>query len=313
MTNSSQAQSGQMPFSHFVASNVSETSDSGITLDSEGLTATQLHYANLALVAVAAVTAASEKIATMRADIKDLQAHTSVKSAKEDPVTIVDQEAEALIRTLLADRRPGDGVVGEEGTQIASDTGITWIIDPIDGTVNFIYGIPQYAVSVAAAVDGVLVAGAVMNVATNVVWWAAMGVGSYRLDATGLRRLAASQESSLGLSLVTTGFSYSSERRKAQAESLVRVIPHVRDIRRQGSAALDLCAVADGTVEAYYEHGINAWDFAAGAVIAKEAGATVVTPHLSESGTTGRMCFAAAPRISTEFSALMATLPEALP
>lgn len=312
MTNSSQPQLGQMHFSCSAASSVPNIPGSGITLDPEGLTDAQLDYASLALVAVAAVTSASAKIAAMRADIKDLQAHTSVKSAQEDPVTIVDQEAEVLIRKLLADHRPGDGVVGEEGTQIASDTGITWIIDPIDGTVNFIYGIPQYAVSVAAAVDNVLVAGAVMNVATNVVWWAAAGVGSYRLDSTGLRRLVASQESSLGLSLVATGFSYSSERRKAQAESLVRVIPHVRDIRRQGSAALDLCAVADGTVEAYYEHGINAWDFAAGAVIAAEAGATVVTPKLSESGTAGLMCFAAAPEISAEFSALMATLPEAL-
>ena len=286
--------------------------EAGLVVAVNDLPEKQRLHAELALVAVQVAHAAAQRIADMRASIDNMQAHTSAKSALEDPVTIVDREAESLIRQRLTALRPADGIVGEEGTQIASNSGVTWIVDPIDGTVNFIYGIPQYAVSVAAAIDGVVVAGAVKNVATGTLWLAGAGIGSYRLDSAGLSRLAASAESSLQLSLVATGFGYNADRRKAQAEILVNILPRVRDIRRQGSAALDLCAVADGTVEAYYEHGINAWDFAAGAVIAAQAGAYVATPELTDSGTAGLLCFAAAPQVSEEFAQLMAEVPEAL-
>ncbi|GAA4181771.1 inositol monophosphatase family protein [Gryllotalpicola koreensis] len=219
--------------------------------------------------------AAAELVRTKRS------AGVSVAALKSSPVDVVteaDRESEELIRSLLADARPGDGFLGEEsGTGDASTTGVTWVVDPIDGTVNYLYGIPDYAVSIAAVEGGddpaewTALAGVVVNPVLGEVYTATRGGGAFLGD----RRLRVAPGKELARALVATGFSYTAERRERQASALVRLIPLIRDIRRIGSAALDLCAVASGRVDAYYERGLNPWDHAAGALIAAEAGARV--------------------------------------
>jgi myo-inositol-1(or 4)-monophosphatase len=207
------------------------------------------------------------------------------KTTPTDPVTIVDTETERLLRDRLAQLRSGDPILGEEGggpanptANAAADT-VTWVLDPIDGTVNFVYGIPAYAVSVAAQIDGVSVAGAVADVVAGRVYSAGAGLGAHLTDEHGSRRLRCTAVDDLSVALLGTGFAYSRQRRTAQAALLARMLPVVRDVRRIGSAALDLCMVAAGRLDAYYEHGINVWDCAAGALIAAEAGARVVLPE----------------------------------
>lgn len=199
------------------------------------------------------------------------------KSSSVDLVTEVDRSAEMTIVRGLTDARPDDGVLGEEGAAVAGTSGVRWIIDPIDGTTNFVYGIPSYSVSIAAEVDGVVVAGAVYDPAGEVLFAAAIDRGATRngdpIVCTSPRSLEGG--SHLAQALVATGFGFVPERRRAQAEVLVAVIPQIRDIRRFGSAALDLCSVACGRVDAYFESGLNHWDFAAGRLIASEAGAIV--------------------------------------
>ncbi|GAB3142439.1 inositol monophosphatase family protein [Amycolatopsis stemonae] len=195
------------------------------------------------------------------------------KSGDTDVVTAVDHESERLVRARLAELRPGEPVLGEEGGGAAGD-GVTWVVDPIDGTVNFLYGLPWFAVSVAAQVAGESVAGAVVEPASGRVWSAARGQGAF-LDG---RRLAVSAPDRLDLTLVGTGFAYSAERRVRQARFGAELVGRVRDIRRNGAASLDLCAVAAGWLDAYVEHGLHRWDWAAGALIAAEAGAEVHLP-----------------------------------
>lgn len=241
---------------------------------------------------------------------------TRTKSSQEDPVTIVDTAAEKTIAATLKKLRPHDGLIGEEGSDNPGTSSVVWIADPIDGTVNFIYGHPQYAVSLAGVVAGTITVGGVLNVVTGQLWCAVSGEGAWSVwpNAAGgqITRLGCSGGDTLGLALVATGFSYSADWRKQQADFLHTVLPQVRDIRRRGSAALDLCAVAEGLVDGYYEHGINAWDFAAGALIAAEAGAIVSTPTLKTPGSCGEIVWAAAPGIGKEFAELIAQLPSAL-
>ena len=197
----------------------------------------------------------------------------STKSTRTDVVTTGDQATERYVLDALHERRPGDSVLGEESGESTGGggTGVRWILDPIDGTVNYLYGLPQYAVSLAAEVDGVVVAGVVRNAATGDEWTALRGGGAYRAG----RRLVCSEVTELGQSLVATGFGYDAARRAYQAQVLTRVLPAVRDIRRFGAASLDLCFVAEGMVDAYYEKGLNLWDHAAGGLVATEAGLTV--------------------------------------
>ena len=193
------------------------------------------------------------------------------KSSDIDIVTEADRATEELIRRRVRDARPDDGFVGEEGSDRAGTSGVRWIVDPIDGTVNYLYGLPTYAVSVAVAVHDVVEVGVVLNPATGEEWTAARGHGATR-DGTPIR---VRDRVPLAQSLIATGFNYEQPVRARQAEAIARMLPQVRDIRRAGSCALDLCAVASGLLDGYVEEGPMEWDDAAGGLIAREAGATV--------------------------------------
>ncbi|AQA14467.1 inositol monophosphatase family protein [Streptomyces malaysiensis] len=193
----------------------------------------------------------------------------ATKTSPIDVVTEMDIAAEKLITDLLARRRPQDGVLGEEGTDSAGSSGVRWVIDPLDGTVNYLYGLPSWAVSIAAEKDGEAVVGVVIAPVRGETFQAVLGQGA-RLNGEPVRcRPAAPLEESL----IGTGFGYVRERRIGQARVLNELLPRVRDIRRGGSAAIDLCDVACGRLNGYYERGLNPWDFGAGALIAREAGA----------------------------------------
>ncbi|MHA6799086.1 inositol monophosphatase family protein [Bounagaea algeriensis] len=196
------------------------------------------------------------------------------KSTETDVVTAGDRAVERLVRDRVAQSRPGESVLGEEEGGERSPDGLRWVVDPIDGTVNYLYGYPWYAVSLAAQQGGTSVAGAVVEPASGRVWSAGLGQGAF-LDGQPLRAAATER---LDLALVGTGFAYVQQRRSAQAEVVRHLLPQVRDIRRNGAASLDLCAVAAGWMDAYYEVGLNRWDWAAGALIAAEAGAHVRLP-----------------------------------
>jgi myo-inositol-1(or 4)-monophosphatase len=199
----------------------------------------------------------------------------STKSSPTDVVTAMDRAVEDLLRRRLAEARPGDGVLGEEAGLQAGTTGLTWVLDPIDGTVNYLYQIPAYAVSVALVTgdptvpgDWQSVAGCVHQPVTGDTWTAASGDGAW----LGGRQLRLSPVPELAEALVATGFGYRRQRRTGQARVVAGVLPWVRDIRRIGSAALDLCGVATGTLDAYYERGVNVWDIAAASLVLTEAG-----------------------------------------
>ncbi len=193
------------------------------------------------------------------------------KISSTDMVSDVDRESEAAVAAVLGRRRPEDEVQGEEGTSRPGSTGVRWVVDPLDGTTNFLFGIPQFAVSIAAEVDGRPVAGVVLDPSRPEVWAALAGHGAY---LNGRRCRVPDGRSTLETALCATGFGYRAERRRWQAEVAAEVIPRVRDIRRLGSAALDLCWTGGGRFDAYFEWGLNPWDFSAGALVAAEAGAT---------------------------------------
>ena len=198
------------------------------------------------------------------------------KSSPVDVVTAVDTASEELIVRRLLEARPDDGVLGEEGAAREGTSGVRWVVDPIDGTVNFLYGLPAYAVSIAAEVDGRSEAGVVLNVATGELFSAVRGQGAW-LTAPGAAavQLHGSAPASLDQTLVATGFGYRVEQRRAQGAVVAQLLPEVRDIRRNGCASLDLCAAAAGRVDAYYELDLKPWDHAAGALVAEEAGLVV--------------------------------------
>lgn len=202
------------------------------------------------------------------------------KSTPTDVVTALDKASERLIVDGLARARPGDGVLGEEGSSSEGTTGVRWVIDPIDGTVNFLYGLPTWAVSIAAEVDGVAEAGVVHLPVTGEVFAARRGHGATRNGEP----ISVSQETVLGQALVSTGFGYAADRRAVQGRAVAEVLPRVRDIRRLGASAPDLCYLACGRVDGYYERGLNPWDYAAAALIAREAGARVEGLHGAPAG-----------------------------
>ena len=195
------------------------------------------------------------------------------KSSQTDPVSDADRDAEALIAGLLRSERPGDGVVGEEGAGATGESGLDWLVDPLDGTVNFLYGIPQWAVSIACRdAGGTLVA--VVHDALHGETFAAVRGQGCTLNGAALRLGPAPP---LSRALVATGFSYVAAERELQTELFARVLPRARDMRRAGSAALDLAWVAAGRLDAFYEHGLAEWDHAAGDLLVLEAGGVVVS------------------------------------
>jgi myo-inositol-1(or 4)-monophosphatase len=255
--------------------------------------------------AVATAREAAELVARGRATAGE---DVDVKSSPVDVVTAVDTASEELIVGRLLAARPGDGVLGEEGAAREGTSGVRWVIDPIDGTVNFLYDLPAYAVSIAAEVDGEVVAGVVLNVATGELFTVTRGGGAHFSSPARPEPvlLTGSRPASLEQTLVATGFGYQVEQRRAQGAVVAALLPRVRDIRRFGSAALDLCAAAMGRTDAYYELNLNPWDHAAGALVAAEAG--LVVTGLPGSPFAEPMAIAAAETIAAPFIDLLVEL-----
>ncbi|MGP3982834.1 inositol monophosphatase family protein [Streptomyces sp. KR80] len=226
----------------------------------------------------------------------------ATKTSAIDVVTEMDLASEKLITGYLAEARPDDGFLGEEGASIAGSSGVRWIIDPIDGTVNYLYGLPSWAVSIAAEIDGETAVGVVEVPERGETFRAVRGEGAY----LGEQRLRHRSAPPLAQALVGTGFGYVTERRAAQAETLRGLLPQVRDIRRGGSAAIDLCDVACGRLDGYYERGLNPWDYAAGELIAREAGA--LTGGRPAEPLSHELAVAASPGVFEQLQALLEDL-----
>ena len=196
---------------------------------------------------------------------------SDAKSTPTDPVTEADRAAERLIRDRVLAARPDDAILGEEGSDVAGTSGVRWVVDPLDGTVNFLFGIPQWAVSIAVEDAAGVVAGVVFDPSRGELWAAERG-GAALLDGAPVR---GSERTELATALVATGFGYDAEVRRVQAATIADLLPDVRDVRRFGAAALDLAWTAAGRFDAYYERGVQRWDVAAGGLICERAGLVV--------------------------------------
>lgn len=254
--------------------------------------------AQLEQLAVELATGAAEVVRAARGRALDVEA----KSTATDLVTAADKATESWLRGELARLRPDDAVLGEESGAEAGTSAVRWVVDPIDGTVNFVLGLPQYAVSVAAEVNGRTVAGAVLNPASGEMFRAHLGGGAYLGDT----RLHGPRGVDLARAVVGTGFAYATQRRERQAAVVARLLPAVADIRRLGSASLDLCAVAAGRLDGYYEAGLNPWDYAAGLLIATEAGCAATGLRDREPGPT--LTAVARPALLKDLAALLESL-----
>lgn len=201
-------------------------------------------------------------------------AATGTKSTPTDVVTDTDVQSEALIRAELLARCPGSTIVGEELADDIGTSAVGWVVDPIDGTVNFLYDLPVVSVSIAATIDGVTVAGAVCDIVRGETFSAALGMGARRDGEP----IAVRSTATMSQALIGTGFAYSAERRREQASIIGRLLPAARDIRCMGSAALNMCWVGCGRLDGYYEQDTKPYDYAAGALIAAEGGADVELP-----------------------------------
>jgi myo-inositol-1(or 4)-monophosphatase len=193
------------------------------------------------------------------------------KSSAVDFATQMDQQAEDLIVKSLLAARADDGIIAEEGAAQNSKSGVTWVIDPLDGTVNYLYGLPGWNISIAAKDKDGVIAGVVYAPTIGALWKATKGGGAFLND----KKIKCNDPVNLNLALIATGFSYDLELRKEQGVRMQRLIPQIRDLRRNGAAAVDLCYVAMGAVDAYFESSLKEWDFAAGGLIATEAGAVI--------------------------------------
>jgi myo-inositol-1(or 4)-monophosphatase len=243
------------------------------------------NHQDLLKLAVEVATEAAELIVERRRGTVTV---ADTKSTTTDIVTAVDRESEELIRARVLAARPDDSFLGEEGDDVNGSSGVRWVVDPIDGTVNYLYDIPTYAVSIAVEYDGRTVAGVVVDAPKGEMFTATLGGGAF-LDG---RPIRVSDCPDLSKALVGTGFGYDPVRREVQAEVIQSLIAKVRDIRRIGVGAIDLCYVACGRLDAVYERGLNPWDYGAGALIASEAGAQVgglhgapVSPEMSIAAT----------------------------
>ena len=245
-----------------------------------------------------AVDLATQTAGLLRAAVDSVH-EVETKTTTTDLVTATDRAAEQLIVDGIRARRPDDAIVGEEGTTDAGTSGVRWVVDPLDGTVNFFYGVPAFAVSIGVEVDGATALGVVVDVTRGEVFTAVRGGGA-RLDG---RPIAVRPCTDPAMALVGTGFGYDPERRARQGEAVARLLPAVRDIRRFGAAAIDLCWVACGRLDAYYEVGLQPWDLAAGALVASEAGAVVGA--LDGGPASGRFVLAAGPGVFEPLRALL--------
>ncbi len=259
--------------------------------------------AELAELASSIAQEAAELLLTGRGQVEVVQ----TKSSPTDVVTEMDRAAEKLIRDRLAAARPGDAVLGEEGGQTGVGR-VRWIVDPLDGTVNYLYGLPDWAVSIAVEVAGEVEVGVVCVPLRRNLFTAVRGGGAWLESAwrPGRQRLACNSGVGLSAALVATGFGYAADKRARQGRVAAAVLPRARDIRRSGSAATDLCSVAAGQVDAYYEQGVQAWDIAAGGLIAREAGARTGGLHGQAAGS--EMTIAAAAGLFAELHDLLAGL-----
>jgi myo-inositol-1(or 4)-monophosphatase len=224
------------------------------------------------------------------------------KVSATDMVSDMDRASEHLIVTALLAERPDDGIVGEEGSASPGTSGLRWVIDPLDGTTNYLYDHPGWAVSIAAEDAGGTIAGVVADGVHDEMFTATRGGGARRDGAP----VACSAASDLATALVGTGFAYTAAGRRAQGAVVARLLPRVRDIRRMGAAAVDLCSVACGRLDAYYERGLAPWDLAAGALVAAEAGAVVAA--LDGGPPSGSSVLAAAPGIAAPLRDLLRSL-----
>lgn len=237
----------------------------------------------------------------------------ATKSSIVDVVTQADRDVESLIRERIAAARPDDAILGEEGGGSRGTSGITWVVDPIDGTVNYLYGIPHYAVSIAV-VEGdpdpltwTGLAGCVLNPAIAELFTAARGEGAFLSSGGGAPApIRTADPVPLELALINTGFAYHATTRGRQGEVVTRLLPSVRDIRRMGTASLDLCMVASGRADAYFERILSPWDHAAGAVIAREAGAVV--KGFADAAPSRDFILAAEPRLAAVLEPLLLEL-----
>jgi myo-inositol-1(or 4)-monophosphatase len=194
------------------------------------------------------------------------------KSTAIDIATQMDKKAEKFIMESLLAARPDDGIIGEEGSSVASKSGITWVIDPLDGTVNYFYGLPGWNVSIAAKDKDGSVVGVVTAPTINSTWWATRGGGAFYNG----HQIHCNDPIAIDRALIATGFQYDVAHRTTQMTDLAKLVPLVRDLRRNGAAAVDLCHVAMGALDGYYEAGLKEWDWAAGGLVATEAGARFV-------------------------------------
>jgi myo-inositol-1(or 4)-monophosphatase len=233
---------------------------------------------------------------TPRADLAET---IRSKSTRTDLVTAADRASESLICSRLSELRPGDAVLAEEGGGRPGQTGLTWVVDPLDGTINFVYGFPAFAVSIGCERNGMRLAGAVFDPLRRELFTAGRGLGARLGDLP----LGIGDGPPLEEALVSTGFGYSADRRSAQARLLQALLPSVRDIRRAGAAALDLCWVATGRVDAFYEAGLAPWDLSAGALVVSEAGGVV--ERLAGVVPSAETVVAGPPRLARELASLL--------
>ncbi len=224
----------------------------------------------LADLAIEAARAAADLVRERAAGVVTV---AETKSSETDVVTQADRDAETLIRQVIRAARPDDAFLGEEGDDVVGTTGVRWIVDPIDGTVNFLYGLPQYAVCVAAEVDGEVVAGIVLDVPRGVEYVARPDASGTTVALRDGEPLTVRGPAPLEQRLIGTGFSYDRDRRALQGAAVTRLLGAVRDVRRLGSCALDVCLVAEGRLDGYVEEGVNLWDHAAAGLVARAAGA----------------------------------------
>lgn len=231
-------------------------------------------------------------------------AETESKSSISDIVTRADREVEILIKSQISKQRPDDTILGEEGGTVTGSSGLRWVIDPIDGTVNYYYQYPGWVVSIAVESEAGILAGVIYDPMNDDLYDATKGGGA-RLNGQPIVAPNRTMPQTLAETLVATGFGYRAERRKHQAEALVDILPKIRDIRRGGAAAADLCHLAIGRVDAYFELGLNPWDYAAGLLIARECGCTVEILNEADDGTDAFLVGARSEEIYRQLSKLV--------